>query len=172
MLNNTKLKEILSQKMTANTTESTHAPTSSAAEPSGSDPMSPSLSVVLTFSLSLAEAPSQMKRIQELVKMLGLQSAVQQQLEPLPLKSSQTVPRSASLQPTTPARSQSLAKLPTSTAMMTDKQKRMIFTLIARKNLSPESVSDIMESEFGHTDETKLNKIEASKLIDKLMSDK
>jgi hypothetical protein len=56
--------------------------------------------------------------------------------------------------------------------MMTDKQKRMIFTLIARKNLSPESVSDIMESEFGHTDETKLNKIEASKLIDKLMSDK
>ena len=54
--------------------------------------------------------------------------------------------------------------------MMTDKQKRMIFALIARKNLSPESVSDILEREFGHSDGARLTKPEASRLINLLMA--
>ena len=171
MLNNAKLKETLSQKVTANIAEPIHTPTNYTAEPAGSESKLPSLSVVPTFSLSLVEAPSQMKRIQELVRMLGLQSAVQQQLKPLPLKSTQTVPKPASLQPNTAAR-QSSAKHTASPAMMTDKQKRMIFALIARKNLSLESVSDILEREFGHSDGTRLTKSEASRLIDQLMSSK
>ena len=80
MLNNAKLKETLSQKVTANIAEPIHTPTNYTVEPAGSEPMLPSLSVVLTFSLSLAEAASQMTRIQEMVRMLGLQPAVQQQL--------------------------------------------------------------------------------------------
>ena len=170
MLNNAKLKETLSQKVTANIAEPVHAPTNSTAEPAGSEPMLPSLSVVLTFSLSLAEAASQMTRIQEMVRMLGLQSAVQQQLTPLQLKSTQTAPKPDSLKPNTPARSQSSAKHTASTAMMTDKQKRMIFALIARKNLSPESVSDILEREFGHSDGARLTKPEASTLIGNLLA--
>ena len=170
MLNNTKLKETLSQKVTAKTAESVHTQTNSTAEPAGSEPMLPSLSVVLTFSLSLAEAASQMTRIQEMVRMLGLQSAVQQQLTPLQLKSTQTAPKPDSLKPNTPARSQSSAKHTASTAMMTDKQKRMIFALIARKNLSPESVSDILEREFGHSDGARLTKPEASTLIGNLLA--
>ena len=53
---------------------------------------------------------------------------------------------------------------------MTDKQKRMIFAMIARKNLSPESVSDILEREFGHQDGARLTKTEASKLIGDLLA--
>ena len=169
MLNNAKLKETLSQKVTANIAESIHTPINSTAEPAGSESMLPSLSVVLTFSLSLDEAASQMKRIQEMVKMLGLQPAVKQ-LTPLPLKSTQMAPKPDSLQPTTPVRSQPSEKHTASTAMMTDKQKRMIFALIARKNLSLESVSDILEREFGHSDGARLTKPEASRLIDLLMS--
>ena len=169
MLNNAKLKETLSQKVTANISEPIHAPTNSTAEPSGSEPMLPSLSVVLTFSLSLDEASSQMKRIQEMVKMLGFQPAMKQ-LTPLPLKSTPMAPKLDSLQPNSPARSQSSAKHTASTAMMTDKQKRMIFALIARKNLSPESVSDILEREFGHSDGARLTKPEASRLINLLMA--
>lgn len=171
MLNNAKLKETLSQKVTANIAEPIHTPTNFTAEPAGSEPMLPSLSVVLTFSLSLDEAASQMTRIQEMVRILGLQPAVQQQLTPLQLKSTQTAPKPDSLQPTTAAR-QSSAKHTASPAMMTDKQKRMIFALIARKNLSPESVSDILEREFGHSDGTKLTKVHASQFIDRLMSSK
>ena len=170
MLNNAKLKETLSQKVTANIAEPIHTPTNSTAELAGSEPMLPSLSVVLTFSLSLAEAASQMKRIQEMVRILGLQPAVQQQLTPLPLKSTQTAPKPASLRPTTPVRSQSSAKHTSSPAMMTDKQKRMIFALIARQNLSPESVSDILEREFGHSDGARLTKPEASTLIGNLLA--
>ena len=169
MLNNAKLKETLSQKVTANIAEPIHTPTNSTAEPAGSEPMLPSLSVVLTFSLSLDEASSQMKRIQEMVKMLGFQPAMKQ-LTPLPLKSTQMAPKPDSLQPNTPARSQSSAKHIASTTMMSDKQKRMIFALIARKNLSPESVSDILEREFGHSDGARLTKPEASTLIGNLLA--
>lgn len=169
MLNNAKLKETLSQKVTANIAESIHTPTNSTAEPAGSEPMLPSLSVVLTFSLSLAEAASQMKRIQEMVRLLGLTPAVQPATAPVTVN----VPPVANpvpLPPNTMTRSQTPAKLPASMAMMTDKQNRMIFALIARKNLSPESVSDIMEREFGHQDGANLTKLEASILIDRLMS--
>ena len=171
MLNNAKLKETLSQKVTANIAEPIHTPTNFTAEPAGSEPMLPSLSVVLTFSLSLDEAASQMTRIQEMVNILGLQPAVKQ-LTPLPLKSTQMAPKPDSLQPTTPVRSQPSEKHTASPAIMTDKQKRMIFALIGRKNLSPESVRDILEREFGHSDGTKLTKVHASQFIDRLMSSK
>ena len=170
MLNNVKLKETLSQKVTANTAESTHAPTTSNSEPSGSEPMLPSLSVVLTFSLSLAEAPSQMKRIQEMFRILGLQPAVQQQPAPLPLKLSQSLQKPASLPSTTLARGQASAKNAASTAPMTDKQKRMIFALVAKKKLTPDQVESLLMNQSGHTHGSDLTKIEASSFIDTLLA--
>ena len=170
MLNNVKLKETLSQKVTANTTESTHAPTTSNSEPSGSEPMLPSLSVVLTFSLSLAEAPSQMKRIQEMFRILGLQPAVQQQPAPLPLKLSQSLQKPASLPSTTLARGQASAKNAASTAPMTDKQKRMIFALVAKKKLTPDQVESLLMKQIGHARGSDLTKLEASSFINMLLA--
>ena len=54
--------------------------------------------------------------------------------------------------------------------MMTDNQERMTFALIALKNFSPESVSDILEREFGHSDVARLAKAEETRLIDLLMA--
>ena len=170
MLNNVKLKETLSQKVTANTTESTHAPTTSNSEPSGSEPMLPSLSVVLTFSLSLAEAPSQMKRIQEMFRILGLQPAVQQQPAPLPLKLSQSLQKPASLPSTTLARGQASAKNAASTAPMTYKQKRMIFALVAKKKLTPDQVESLLMKQIGHVRGSDLTKLEASSFINMLLA--
>ena len=169
MLNNAKLKETLSQKVTANAADPVQNRHTGVAERAAEKMVLPSLTIVLTFSLSLDEAPSQMKRIAELLQSLGLQSAVQQPAAPV---AATVFPASkpAPLRPTTPARSQSAAKPAASPETMTPKQKKMIFALIARKNLSPESVSDILEREFGHSDGARLTKSEASKLIDLLMA--
>ena len=169
MLNNAKLKETLSQKVTAKTTEVIQVPAISIVEPSGNAFPLPSLSIVLTFSLSLDEAPSQMKRIQEMISDLRLQPNVQPPTAPV-VTSMPPEAKPAPVQPIPPVSSQVPAKPVASAARMTDKQKRMIFALIARKNLSPESVSEILESEFGHGDGARLSKPEASRLIDKLMA--
>ena len=161
MLSSAKLKETLSQKVTAKTADAIQVPSISTVEPSGNELPLPSLSVVLTFSLSLDEATSQLKRIQELVRLLGLQPTVQPATAPVTANVS-PVSKPVPLPQTTIARSQAPAKHPTSTAMMTDKQKRMIFSLIARKNLSPEAVSEILEGEFGHSDGARLTKFDAS----------
>ena len=169
MLNNAKLKETLSQKVTATAADPVQNRNTGVAERTAEEMLLPSLTVVLTFSLPLQDAPSHMKRISEMVQSLELLPLVQSKSGPvvtsvptaIPVQSVQTIP---------PVRSQVPAKPVASTARMTDKQKRMIFALIARKNLSPESVSEILESEFGHSDGARLTKPEASRLIDELMA--
>ena len=176
MLNNAKLKETLSQKVTATTADTVQNRNTGVAERTAEEMLLPSLTVVLTFSLSIQDAPSQMKRISEMVKSLGLLPMVQPQSGPVVTSVPKAIPVPVQpvqpVQPIPPVRSQVPAKPITSTARMTDKQKRMIFALIARKNLSPESVSEILEREFGHSDGARLSKPEASRLIDLLMSSK
>ena len=72
MLNNAKLKDTLSQIMTAKTAEPIQLHPMAAAERTGTELTLPSLTVVLSFSLSFDEAQSQMKRIQEMVRDLGI----------------------------------------------------------------------------------------------------
>ena len=170
MLNNAKLKDTLSQKMASQTAESRQLHPMALAERTGTELILPSLTIVLTFSLSLAEAPSQMQRLQEMVGALGLQPTVQQQPAPSLAGVPQPVPKPAPLPTTAPARIQTQVKHAAPPTPMTDKQKKMIFALIARKKLSPESVSDILERDFGHQDGARLTKTEASKLIDRLMA--
>ena len=155
--------------MASQTAESRQLHPMALAERTGTELIRPSLTVVLTFSLSLDEAPSQMKRIQEMIRDLRLQPNVQPPTAPV-VTSMPPEAKPAPVQPIPPVSSQVPAKPVASAARMTDKQKRMIFALIARKNLSPESVSEILESEFGHGDGARLSKPEASRLIDKLMA--
>ena len=171
MLNTAKLKETLSQKVTATAADPVQNRNTGVAERTAEEMLLPSLTVVLTFSLPLQDAPSQMKRISEMVQSLGLLPMVQSQSGPVvtSVPTAKPVPVQP-VQPIPPVRSQVPAKPVASAARMTDKQKRMIFALIARKNLSPESVSEILESEFDHSDGASLSKPEASRLIDKLMA--
>ena len=155
--------------MASQTAESRQLHPMALAERTGTELIRPSLTVVLTFSLSLDEAPSQMKRIQEMIRDLRLQPNVQHPTAPV-VTSMPPETKPAPVQPIPPVSSQVPAKPVASTARMTDKQKRMIFALIARKKLSPESVNDILEREFGHSDGARLTKPEASRLIDKLMA--
>ena len=174
MLNNAKLKETLFQKVTATTADPVQNRNTGVAERTAEEMILPSLTVVLTFSLPLDEAQFQMKRIQELVRSLGLQPTVQPQPGPamagVPQSAPQSVPKPDPVPTTAAARIQTQVKHTASPALMTDKQKKMIFALIARKKLSPESVSDILERDFGHQDGARLTKTEASKLIDRLMA--
>ena len=168
MLNNAKLKETLSQKVTATVADMVQIHHTGVAERTAEEMILPSLTVVLTFSLPFQDAPAQMKRISEMVQTMGLLPLVQSQSGPV--VTSVPTAKPVPVQPIPPVRSQVPAKPVASAARMTDKQKRMIFALIARKNLSPESVSEILESEFGHGDGARLSKPEASRLIDKLMA--
>ena len=168
MLNTAKLKETLSQKVTATAADPVQNRNTGVAERTAEEMILPTFTVVLTFSLPLQDAPSHMKRISEMVQSLGLLPLVQSQSGPV--VTSVPTAKPVPVQPIPPVSSQVPAKPVASAARMTDKQKRMIFALIARKNLSPESVSEILESEFGHSDGARLTKPEASRLIDKLMA--
>ena len=55
---------------------------------------------------------------------------------------------------------------------MTDKQRAMILALTAKRKMSAEVVQALLQQEFGHSDGAKLTKVQASKLIDKLMAGK
>jgi hypothetical protein len=168
MLNNAKLKDTLSQKVSTTTTDPVlHQPKETVDQAMAG--LQPSLTVGLTFSLSLDDAQSQMKRIQEMIHSLGLKSTVQH----VSASSSSIVPlvsKPIPLPATAESRSQAAAKHTVAPEPMTDKQKNMIFSLIARKNLASENVSDILEREFGHQDGARLTKAEASKLISRLMA--
>ena len=52
---------------------------------------------------------------------------------------------------------------------MTDKQKKMLHALVAKKKLPADEITNIMEREFGHSDGARLTKIDASRLIGLLM---
>ena len=55
---------------------------------------------------------------------------------------------------------------------MTDKQRAMILALTAKRKMSADAVLKLLQQEFGHGDGARLTKLEASRLIDLLMSGK
>ena len=169
MWNNAQLKETLNQKVTTTTADPVLLQPKAIPEQSIAG-LQPSLTVVLTFSLSLDNAQFQMKRIQEIIQSLGLKSTIQHASTSSSGASIPLVPKPIPLSATTPARSQAPAKRTIAPEPMTDKQKKMIFALIAKKKLAPDDVGVILEKEFGHADGARLTKAEASKLIGLLMA--
>ncbi len=169
MLNNAKLKETLSKKMTPKTSEPLQLHTNAVAEGTETDLILPSLTVVLTFTLSLDKAQSQMKRIQEMIRALGLQPTVQHQTVPVLAGVSQPVPKPGPAT-TAPASIQAPFKHTASLTPMTDKQKRMIFALTAKKALESEQVEELLIKQVGHNRGSDLTKTEASSLINTLLA--
>ena len=171
MWNNAQLKETLSQKVTASAGEARPVFTASSRQDETIDSLTPpTLNIVLTFSVPLADLQGQIERIDRLIQSLGLASSVQYQAKPALVKppTPTVIPEPVRATPSSPVR---VSEVPTSSSTaMTDKQKKMIFSLIARKKLASESVSDLLEHEFGHSDGARLTKIEASRLIGLLMA--
>ena len=171
MWNNAQLKETLSQKVTASAGEARPIfPVSSHQDETINSLTPPTLSIVLTFTVPLANLQVQLERIDKLIQSLGLASSVQYQAKPSLIKppTPPVIPEPVRATASSPVR---VSAVPTSSSTaMTDKQKKMIFSLIARKKLASESVSDLLEHEFGHSDGARLTKIEASRLIGLLMA--
>ena len=170
MWNNAQLKEALNQKVTATAGETRPVfPASSHQDETTDSATPPTLNIVLTFSVPLADLPSQIERIHHLIQSLGLANGVQYQAKPSLVKPSTPTVLPAPVRAMTSAPIRASSAPTSAAAAMTDKQKKMIFALIARKKLAPESVSDILEREFGHQDGAGLTKTEASRLIGLLM---
>ena len=170
MLNNAKLKDTLSQIMTAKTAEPIQLHPMAAAERTGTELTLPSLTVVLSFSLSFDEAQSQMKRIQEMVRDLGIQPTIQHQPAPALAGLPQAASKPGSLATSAPVRIQTPFKHAASPAPMTDKQKRMIFALTAKKAVEAEQVEELLIKQVGHKRGSDLTKTEASSLISTLLA--
>ena len=171
MWNNAQLKETLSQKVTAYAGEARPVlPIPSRHDEPIDRITPPTLSIVLTFSLPLADLPNQIERIHRLIQSLGLANSVQYQAKP-PLVKPPTptvIPEPVRATASSPIR---VSAVPTSSSTaVTDRQKKMIFALIAKKKLAPDDVGVILEKEFGHADGARLTKAEASKLIGLLMA--
>lgn len=144
MLNNAKLKDTLSQIMTAKTAEPIQLHPMAAAE---MDWYRVDLTVAdgrSVFSLSFDEAQSQMKRIQEMVRDLGIQPTIQHQPAPALAGLPQAASKPGSRATSAPVRIQTPFKHAASPAPMTDKQKRMIFARFAKKALEAEQVEELL----------------------------
>ena len=171
MWNNAQLKETLSQKVTAYAGEARPVlPIPSRHDEPIDSITPPTLSIVLTFSLPLADLPNQIERIHRLIQSLGLANSVQYQAKPSLVKPPTPTVMPAPVRATTssPVRESSVSNA--TAAAITDKQKKMLYALVAKKKLSADEITDIMEREFGHSDGAMLTKIEASKLITLLMA--
>ena len=171
MLNNAQLKETLNQKLTTHADEARPIFTTSSRQDEPIDSLTlPTLNIVLTFSVPLADLQGQIERIYSLIQSLGLASSVQYQAKPSLVKPPTpiVIPEPVRATASSPIRV-SAVPTPSSTAM-TGRQKKMIFALIAKKKLSADEVADIMEREVGHQDGARLTKAEASKLIGQLMA--
>ena len=171
MLNTAQLKETLSQKVTASAGEARPGFTTSSRQDEPIDSITPpTLSIVLTFSVPLADLPNQIERIDRLIQSLGLAGGVQYKAKPSLIKPS-TPPVIPEPVRATASSSVRLSDVPTATAApMTDRQKKMIFAMISKKKLAPDDVGVLLEKEFGHADGSRLTKAEASKLIGLLMA--
>ena len=171
MWNNAQLKETLSQKVTASAGEARPIfPVSSHQDETINSLTPPTLSIVLTFTVPLANLQVQLERIDKLIQSLGLASSVQYQAKPSLIKppTPPVIPEPVRATASSPIRE---AAVSTVTAVaMTEKQKKMIFALIAKKKLAPDDVGVLLEKEFGHADGARLTKGEASKLIGLLMA--
>ncbi len=171
MWNNAQLKETLSQKVTASAGETRpDFPASSRQEETIESVSPPTLNIVLTVSVPLADLPSQIERIHHLIQSLGLANGVQYQAKPSLVKPSTPTVLPAPVRATTSAPIRASSVPISTTATMTDKQKKMLFALVSKKKLSADEIACIMEQEFGHQDGAKLTKSEASKLIGLLLA--
>lgn len=171
MWSNNALKETLCQKVTASADEARPVfPVSSHQDETINSLTPPSLSIVLTFSLPFADLPSQIERIHRLIQSLGLARSVQYQAKPSLVKPPTPTVIPEPVRATASSPIQESAVSTATAAAMTDKQKKMLFALAAKKKVSADEIADIMEREFGHSDGARLTKIEASKLIGLLMA--
>ena len=171
MWNNAQLKETLSQKVTASAGEARPIfPVSSHQDETINSLKPPALNIMLTFSVPLADLQGQIERIYSLIQSLGLASSVQYQAKPSLVKPPTpiVIPEPVRATASSPIR---VSAVPTSSStVMTDRQKKMIFAVIAKKKLAPDDVGVLLEKEFGHADGARLTKGEASKLIGLLMA--
>ena len=170
MWNNAQLKETLSHKVTASAGDAhSGSRTSSRQDETINSLTPPTLRIVLTFSLPFADLQSQIERIDRLIQSLGLARSVQYQAKPALF-----IPPSPPVIPE-PGRATASSSIGESSvsnataAAMTDKQKKMLYALVAKKKLSADEITNIMDREFGHSGGASLTKIEASRLISLLM---
>ena len=171
MLNNAKLKDTLSQKVTASAGEARPIfPASSHQDETINSLTPPTLSIALTFTVPLANLQGQIERINRLIQSLGLVNSVQYQAKPSLIKppTSTVLPEPVRATTSSPIRESSVSNA--TAAAITDKQKKMLYALVAKKKLSADEIADIMEREVGHQDGARLTKAEASKLIGLLMA--
>ena len=170
MWNNAQLKETLNQKVTASASEARPVFTTSSRQDEPINSVTPpTLNIVLTFSVPLADLQGQIERIHRLIQSLGLAGGVQYQAKPSLVKppTPPVIPEPMRAAPSSPIR---VSAVQTSIAAnMTDKQKKMLYALVSKKKLSADEIANIMEREVGHQDGAKLTKIEASRLIGLLM---
>ncbi len=170
MWNNAQLKETLSQKVTAYAGEARPVlPIPSRHDEPIDSITPPTLSIVLTFSVPLADLQGQIERIDRLIQSLGLASSVQYQAKPALVKppTPTVIPEPVRATASSPIRESAVSNA--SAAAMTDKQKKMLYALVAKKKLSADEITNIMEREFDHSGGASLTKIEASRLISLLM---
>ena len=171
MLNNAKLKDTLSQKVTASAGEARPVfSTSSHQDETINSLTPPTLSIALTFTVPLANLQGQIERINRLIQSLGLVNSVQYQAKPSLIKPSTPTVLPEPVRATTSSPVREAAVSTVTAVAMTEKQKKMIFSLIARKKLTPDDVGVLLEKEFGHADGARLTKAEASTLIGLLMA--
>ena len=171
MWNNAQLKETLSQKVTASAGEARPVFTASSRQDETIDSLTPpTLSIVLTFTVPLANLQVQLERIDKLIQSLGLASSVQYQAKPSLIKppTPPVIPEPVRATTSSPVRESSVSNA--TAAAITDKQKKMLYALVSKKKLSADEIANIMEREVGHQDGARLTKAEASKLIGLLMT--
>ena len=171
MWNNAQLKETLSQKVTASADEARPVfPASSRQDETIDSLTPPTLNIVLTFSVPLADLQGQIERIDRLIQSLGLASSVQYQPKPALIKppTPPVIPEPVRATTSSPIRESSVSNA--TAAAITDKQKKMLYALVSKKKLSADEIANIMEREVGHQDGARLTKAEASKLIGLLMT--
>ena len=171
MLNTAQLKETLSQKVTASAGEARPFFTTSSRQDEPINSVTPpTLNILLTFSVPLADLQGQIERIHRLIQSLGLASSVQCQTKPSLVKPPTPTVIPEPVRPTASSPIRESAVSNATAAAMTDKQKNMLYALVAKKKLSADEIADMMEREFGQSDGAKLTKTEASKLITLLIS--
>ena len=171
MWNNAQLKETLSQKVTASADEARPVFPASSRQDEPIDSLTPpTLNIMLTFSVPLADLQGQIERIYSLIQSLGLANSVQYQAKPSLVKppTPTVMPAPVRAITSSPVRESSVSNA--TAAAITDKQKKMLYALVSKKKLSADEIANIMEREVGHQDGARLTKAEASKLIGLLMT--
>ena len=179
MINTAVLKETLSKKVAEQAvTAVANQVHGAVAERAAAILQSPSLSVVLTFSIPLQEVQPQIERIQALVASLGLQNDFQYQPPSLvaPLASIQTGTTIEISRATSPAitntRQSENGGLPTvlsyrgnRTEPSTDKQQQLLQRLAIKRHLSTAAIKQLLLEKYGVETGVQLSKKQASELI-------